>query len=68
MYRLRNMIPPAILLTYIQWSYETTEPNEVMASWNLKYHNLKYYLRLYLDLLDDTPCLLNPLIQNQWVV
>jgi len=39
-YKVRNIIP-VVLLIYTQWSYETiAKTNEVMASWNLKYHDL----------------------------
>jgi len=51
-YKVRNIIPFAVLLTYTQWYFETTvKPNEVMASWNLKYHDMEDCLRPYIDIL-----------------
>jgi len=47
-YRVWNMISLVVLLTYIQWSFETmVNANEVRASWNLKYHTLEDCLRPY---------------------
>ena len=52
MHRVRTITPLVDILTYTQWSSETTDkPNEVIASWKLKYQNLKNYLRPYMDLL-----------------
>ena len=51
-YKVKNMIPFIILLTYTQWySKIMVKPNNVMASWNLKYHDQEDNLRPYMDLL-----------------
>jgi len=51
-YKVRNIIPTFVFLTYTQWSFETmVKPNAVMASWNLKYHALEDCLRPYMDFL-----------------
>jgi len=39
---VRNIIHLVVLLTYTQWSSETIDKlNEVMTSWNPRYHDLK---------------------------
>jgi len=51
-YRVMNMIPLVVLLTYTQWSSKIiVKPKEVMDSYNLKCHDLKDCFRPYMDLL-----------------